>query len=135
LHLCCFCNQWRSKGGSSGSTRPEAQVMGAQQHTFAVILNVFLSRNLDQSMLKNAYFLVKKIVKIVSASFAVCLRRLGPPPPDPCVVTPPYYYNFVEFISCVKYILFRSKKNQVSTANILRLLLPYFCTYFLIQTL
>jgi len=28
---------------------------------FAVILNVFLIRNLDQSMLKNAYFFVKNL--------------------------------------------------------------------------
>jgi len=44
------------QGGASGSTRPGAQALGTQQHTFAVILNVFLSRNLDQSMLKNASF-------------------------------------------------------------------------------
>jgi len=32
---------------------------GRNSTLFAVILNVFLSRNLDQSMLKNAYFLEK----------------------------------------------------------------------------
>jgi len=34
--------QWRSKG-AVGGTRPGAQVLGAQQHIFAVILNVFLA--------------------------------------------------------------------------------------------
>jgi len=33
-----------------------SSTLGAQQHTFAVILNVFLSRSLDLSMLRNAYF-------------------------------------------------------------------------------
>jgi len=40
----------------------------------------------------------------------VCLRRLGAPLPNPCVVIPTYYYNFVEFVSSIRYILFRSKK-------------------------
>jgi len=90
---------------------------GCNSILFAVILNVFLSRN--------AYFL-EKSVKIVSAS--------GAPPPDPRADTPAYYYNFVEFISSGKCISFRSKKKQVTTANVLPLLLPHFFTYFLIQT-
>jgi len=49
--------------------------------------------------------------------------------------TPAYYYNFVEFVSSAKSILFRSKKKLVTTANILPLFLPHFCIYFLIQTL
>jgi len=65
---------------------------------FAVILNVFLSRNLDQSMLKMRIFW-EKTVKFVWA-----------PPPDFHVVTSTYYYNFVEFISSAKCILFHSKK-------------------------
>jgi len=72
-------------------------------------------------MLKNAYFL-EKTIKIVSSS--------GDPPPDPRVVTPVYYCNFVEFISSGKCILFRSKKKQVTTANVLPLLLSHFFTYF-----
>jgi len=39
------------------------QSMLKNAYFFAVILNVFLSRNLDQSMLKNAYFLRKKNCK------------------------------------------------------------------------
>jgi len=63
--------------------RPGAQALGAQQHTFCSHFKHVLSRNLDQSMLKNAYFLKKKkIVYIVSALEAlppnpVCLRRLS----------------------------------------------------------
>jgi len=73
-------------------------------------------------MLKIAYFW-EKTVKIVSASgirpqTPVFLRRLGAPPPDPRVVTPAYYYNFVKFVSSAKCILFRSEKNQVTTANV-----------------
>jgi len=47
------------------------------------------------------------------------------------VVTPDCCYKFV---SSAKRVLFRSKKNQVTTANILSLLLPHFCTIFF-QTL
>jgi len=47
---------------------------GRNSTLFAVILNVFLSRNLDQIMLKNAYFLGKN-----------CKSRLivRAPPPNP----------------------------------------------------
>jgi len=55
----------------SGVVRGRGQVgaraLRAHSTLFAVILNVYLSRNLDQSMLKNAYFL-EKTLKIVSAS-------------------------------------------------------------------
>jgi len=59
----------------------------------------------------------KKTVKIVSASGApppnpVYLRRLEAPPSDPRVVTSAYYYNFIEFLSSAKCVLFRSKKNK-----------------------
>jgi len=67
---------------------------------FAVILNVFLSRNLDQSVLQNKYFLGKT----VSAS--------GAPPPDPHVLTPVYDYNFVEYVSSAKCIFSAQKKTK-----------------------
>jgi len=35
--------------GATGGTRPEVQALGAHQHTSAVILNVYLSRNLSQN--------------------------------------------------------------------------------------
>jgi len=76
----------------------------------------------------------EKFVIIVSARTPVCLRRLWAPPPDPRVVIPACYYNSIEFLSISKCILFRSKKNQVTTANVLPLFLSHFCTYFLIQT-
>jgi len=66
----------------------------------------------------------EKTGKIVSAS--------GDPPPNPRlppaagglaprprVVIPTCYYNSIEFVSRAKCILFRSKKNQVTTANVL----------------
>jgi len=49
-----------------------AMPWGRNSTLFTVILNVFLSRNLDQNMLKNAYF-YEKTVKIVSASDALLL--------------------------------------------------------------
>jgi len=68
-------------------------------------------------MLKNAYFLGKYCKHHLNVGglrprTPVYLRRLGAPPSDPRVVTPAYYYNFVEFVSSVKCILFRSKKTS-----------------------
>jgi len=116
-----------------------ARALGRNSTLFAVILNVFLIRNLDQSMLKNASFL-GKTVKIVSASGAPSPNPHLPPAaggsaPEPRVVTSAYCYNSIEFVSSAKCNLFRSKKNQVTTGIVLPLLLPRFCTYFLIQTL
>jgi len=37
---------------------------------------------------------------------SVCLWRLGAPLPDPHVVTLSYDYNFVEFVSSTKCVLF-----------------------------
>jgi len=114
-----FC-QYSMAGVCSGVVRGVKwgrRPWGHNSTLFVVILNIFLSRNLDESMGLRPRTLV-------------CLRRLGVPPPDPCVVTHTYYYNFVEFVSSVKYILFCSKKNQVTTANVLPLLLPQFCTHF-----
>jgi len=53
-------------GLARGGGQVGARALGRNSTLFAVILNVFLSRNLDQSLLKNAYFL-GKTVKIVSA--------------------------------------------------------------------
>jgi len=39
----------------------EARALGRNSIVFAVILNVFLSKNLDQRMLKNAFFWEKKL--------------------------------------------------------------------------
>jgi len=97
----------RNRGVARGE-QVGARALGRNSTLFAVILKAFLSRNLDQSMLKNAYFL-EITVKIVSAS---CRRGLGAPPPGPCVVTPAYYYNSVEFVFSAKCILFRSKRTS-----------------------
>jgi len=87
-------------------------------------------------MLKNAYFLEKTKNRLSvggSPRTPVCLRR--PVAPNPRVVTPAYYYNFIEFDFSAKCILFRWKNNQLTTANVLPLLLPHFYTYYLIHTL
>jgi len=103
--------QWRSKRGM-GACALGCRPWWRNSTLYAVILNVFLSKNLDQNMLKNACFL-EKTVKIVSASGDPppklrLLRRLG----YLRVATPIYYYNFVEFVSSAKCILFRSKKKR-----------------------
>jgi len=77
----------------------------------------------------------EKTVKIISASGAPLPNPRLPPAAgdsdtDPRVVTPAYYYNFVGFVSSAKCILFSSKKKQVTTANILPLLLPHFAPIF-----
>jgi len=90
-------------------------------------------------MLKNAYFL-EKSVKFATASEA--------PPPEPpfassdwCLGPRPqrfssaYYYSFVEIISSAKCVLLPSKKDKITTINVLLLLHPHFYTLFLLQTL
>jgi len=82
---------------ASGGTRSGAQALKAYQHIFAVIKKRVLSRNLDQSMLKNAYFLEKNLKKSPQRrgpQTPVCLRRLGATTSNLCVITPDYYYNF-----------------------------------------
>jgi len=59
---------------------------------------------------------------------SVGLRRLGVPPPDPSVVTPAYYFNFVKFIFSAKCSLLSLNEEQF-------LLLPNFCIDFSLQTL
>jgi len=60
-------NNWRVKWGYAPQGAA-AGLGGAHQHTFE---NVFLSRNLNQNVPKNAYFFGKKIVKIAAASRAL----------------------------------------------------------------
>jgi len=62
-------------------------------------------------MLKNAYFLAK-----------ICKNRLsiGAPPPNP--------FAFENSFLVLNAFYFRSKENQVTTANVLPLLFPQLCT-------
>jgi len=127
-------NQWRSKGGQVGARALGRRPWERNSILFAVILNVFLNINLDQSMLKNGYFCEKTGKNHLS---------IGGSAPNPCL--PPAAGDSAPRPTCcssrlyitafVKCILFRSKKNQVTTANVLPLLLLHFCTYFLIKTL
>jgi len=55
-----FGKQWRSKCGASGGIQCWAQALWAHKHTLQSFKNTFLSRNLDQNMLKNALFFGKK---------------------------------------------------------------------------
>jgi len=52
-----------------------------------------------------------------------CKKLLEASPPDPRVVTPAYYFNFVKFIFSTKCSLLSLNEGQF-------LLLPNFCTYF-----
>jgi len=101
--------------GASGGTRPGAQALGAQQHTFCSHFKCVLSRNLDQNMLKMP-IIWGKTVKIVSASGAEPPNHCLPPAaggsaPRSRVITPAYYYNnFVEFVFSAKCIYFVQKR-------------------------
>jgi len=107
------------------------RALGRNSTLFAVILNVFLSRNLDHSKLKNAYFLRKKL-KIAGG------KRFQPPFASGSwgrVVTLAYYYNSVEFVFSAKCVLFCSEKETSNISKVLPLLLSHLYIYFLIQTL
>jgi len=54
-------SQWRSKGEQVEARALGHRLWRRNSTLFAVILNVFLSKNLDRSMLKNAYFMGKKM--------------------------------------------------------------------------
>jgi len=49
------------------------------------------------------------------------------------VVTSAYCYRFVEFISRAKCVLLPSKRNKITTVNVLFLLLPHFSPIFLFK--
>jgi len=100
----------RSKGGGEqvGARALGRRPSGRISTLFVVILSVFLSRNLDQSMLKMHIFW-KKTLKFVSASGAEPPNPRLPPAagssaPIPRVVTPACYYNSVNFVSSAKCI-------------------------------
>jgi len=71
----------------------------------------------------------KKLQKSLSVGGSAPKPRWPPlraPLPDPRVITPTYYYRYVEFISSAKCILLPLKKGQNYTVNILLLLFPLF---------
>jgi len=79
-------------------------------------------------MLKNAYFLEKDVKNRLSVGgsapespFAFGGWGLRSPPPDPRVVTPAYYYNFVKFISNTKFGLLPSKRTNFASSKFLQL--------------
>jgi len=73
LHLFCFeqlarslkSTQWRSKGGQVGARAQGRRPWERTSTLFAVILKRILSRNLDKSMLKTAYFFGKRCKKLL----------------------------------------------------------------------
>jgi len=77
-------------------------------------------------MLKNAYFLGK-----LQKSY----QRGGFRPQTSALLLPPTITTLSSSFLVINAFYSSQKKNQVTTANVLPLLLPYFCTYFLIQTL
>jgi len=80
--------QWRSKGEvASGGTRPGAQALGAQQHTFCSPLKTCFKQKFRPKYANTHFW--RKTIKIASAT--------GAPPPNPRyphAVTPACYYNF-----------------------------------------
>jgi len=93
----------------AGGTRPGAQALRAHQHTFFGHLKRVLNRNLNQRMLKNAY-LKKKL------------------PLDPRVV-PPTITPLSSLFLVLKCVLLSSKKDKITTVNVLLLLLPKLCSF------
>jgi len=61
----------------------------------------------------------------------------GDPPPDPNVVTPAYYYNFIELVSNAKMRFITPtplKKNKITTVKNLAFASSVICTYFSLQS-
>jgi len=70
--------QWHNKGGRQLGARTLGRRLWEPNSTlFAVILNVFLRKNLDQSICLKIRIFWEKTVKLVSASGAL--------PPNPCL--------------------------------------------------
>jgi len=97
-----------ARGGGGGGERGGA--LGAAEP-------IFFDLHLNHSLLKNAYFL-EKSVKITSASRAP-LQNPRLLPATARVVTPAYYYNFVEFVSSAKCVLYskHTKQNSYSKCS------------------
>jgi len=101
-----------------------------EQHTLQSFKNTFLSRNLDQNMLKNALFF-EKVWKIAAA--------LGTPPPNPrWPLAEPPYLRVVSPFTCHSYflegacsgnvIIVKKKQEELRNSNNV-LVLPFF-SYF-----
>jgi len=119
--------------------RPGAQTLEAHQHTFCSHLKTHFKHNFDQSMLKNAYFFEKDVKNCKSIGGSalptppnpVGLRRLENPTPDLRVVTSAYYYNFVKFISSIKFGLLPSKKKKFCIFQIFAVIFHFkLCNFF-----
>jgi len=109
-----FCRAlWHSSSGVARGASGGYAPWGSPAH----FLQAFKSRNVEQSVLKNVYFLEKDVKNRLNVGgkapeTPVGLQRLGAPPPDPRDVTPVCYYIVVKFISSTKCGLLPSKKNK-----------------------
>jgi len=92
---------------------------GCNSTLFAAFLNVFLSRNLDQSMLKNAYFLGKNCKNRLSVEGSApeppfASSGWGLRPQTTAFLLPPTITNLSSSFLVLN-AFFRSKENQVTT--------------------
>jgi len=83
-------------------------------------------------MLKNAYFLEKNCKNRLSVGSSApeppfMLPSAGGSAPGPSVVTPAFYYDFVELYSTAIHFITLEKKQKIITVNVLLLLLLHFC--------
>jgi len=91
---------------SSGGTRSGTQALGARQHTFYNNLKRVLSRNLDQNMLKNAYFFEN--VKIAAASLPFASDGWGFRPQTPTLLLSPTITTLSKLVFSAKCALLPS---------------------------
>jgi len=106
-----------------------AGLRGASAHFLQLFEMRFKQKSRPKVCLKMR-ILGKKTEKIASAS--------GDPLPNPSFQTPVLSLpttvtTLVEFDFCTKYVIFPSKKNKMTTVNVLLLPLPHVCTYFSLQ--
>jgi len=105
-----------ARGGQVGARALGRRPWGRNSTLFAAILNVFLSRNLDQSKLKNVYFLRKNCknrLSIEGSALELCL----PPAETPALLLPPTITTLSSLFLVLNAFYSAQKKKQVTSAK------------------
>jgi len=107
-----------------GAHAPRNRLGGAAIHFIQPFKNTYLSKNLDQDILKRR--ILEKRCKIAAAT-PIGLQRFGAPLPDSRSVTLAYNDSFVECVSSVKRVLLLRKITEATTEQML--CFCFFCAY------